>query len=122
VGLDWPVAEINGRINERVKRMFKAGFVEEVMGLLSRGRLTRQAIEAVGYREVTRFLEGRSTLEDAIEQTKIRSRRLGKQQRTWLRRFRLISDSIWMEGALPTEALSERIHASLVIGHDKLSP
>jgi len=126
VGLDWDVDEINRRINERVRRMFGSGLVEEVRGLLAAGPLTRQARGAVGYMEVGEHLGARCSLDDAIELTKIRSRRLGKQQRTWLRRFRLIPRSIWLPGALGAVALRdllmERESARLVIGHQKDSP
>jgi len=122
VGLEWDVAVINGLINERVRRMFAAGLVDEVRSLLERGPLTRQAIEAVGYREVVEHLAGRMTLEEAIEQTKIRSRRLGKQQRTWLRRFRLIPGTVWLNGASGAKLLSEQLLAQRVIGRFKDSP
>lgn len=122
VGIDWDVTEINGRINERVRRMFRDGIVDEVRSLLSRGALTRQAIEAVGYREVAEHLADRMSLEKAMEQTKIRSRRLGKQQRTWLRRFKLIPQSIWLAGAPETEGLADQVLGRLVIGQIKDSP
>ncbi|MBX3355222.1 MAG: tRNA (adenosine(37)-N6)-dimethylallyltransferase MiaA [Phycisphaeraceae bacterium] len=109
VGLEWPVDAINRRINERVRTMLKRGLVEEVRALLAKGPLTRQAIEAVGYREMAEHLAGRVTLEEATEETKIRSRRLGKQQRTWLRRFRLIPNTLWLDGEMGPEALVERV-------------
>ncbi len=101
LGLEWPVPELNRRINARVRRMAEQGFVEEVRGLLARGPLRPQPAEAVGYRELTEHLAGVATLEDALEQTKIRSRRLGKQQRTWLRRFRGIPGGLWYPGDHP---------------------
>lgn len=109
VGLEWPVEAINARINERVRGMVRDGFVDEVRRLAARGPLTRQAREAVGYHEMLAHLEGRSTLEEAVELTKIRSRRLGKQQRTWLRRFRLIPGSLWLDGSEPVATLVERV-------------
>ena len=122
VGLEWEVAAINSRINERVRRMFADGLVDEVRGLLAGGPLTRQAIEAVGYREVAEHLGGRMSLIDALEQTKIRSRRLGKQQRTWLRRFRLIPGSFWIQGDGGPSAQIDQLLALRVIGQNKDSP
>jgi tRNA dimethylallyltransferase len=98
--LDWPVDLINRRINARVRRMFEAGFVEEVGRLVSEGGLCAQARAACGYEELIAAVgDGSraprpSTLEDAAEQTKIRSRRLAKQQRTWLKRFRALEPGI----------------------------
>ncbi len=96
VGLDWPVEAINRRINARVKGMFAAGLLEEAAALAQRG-LGRQAREAVGYQEALAALDRRSTVDEAIEATKIRTRRYGKQQRTWLRRFRGLPGSVWIE-------------------------
>ena len=98
--LDWPVEAINRRINARVRRMLDAGFVDEVAGLLARGGLCAQARAACGYQEMIAAIGDGShppragDLEDAAEQTKIRSRRLAKQQRTWLKRFRALKPGI----------------------------
>jgi len=98
--LDWSVEAINRRINARVRRMFDEGFVEEVTALLERGPLCAQARAACGYEELVQAI-GDGTrpprerdLEDAAESTKIRSRRLAKQQRTWLKRFRALKPGI----------------------------
>ena len=94
--LDWPVEAINRRINARVRRMFDDGFVEEVAALLRRGSLCAQARAACGYEELVQAIGDRTRpprardLDDAAESTKIRSRRLAKQQRTWLKRFRAL--------------------------------
>jgi tRNA dimethylallyltransferase len=100
VTLDWPVEAINRRINLRVRRMFEQGFVEEVARLAASGGLCAQARAACGYEELLAVL-GDGTrrprereLDEAAESTKIRSRRLAKQQRTWLKRFRALEPSI----------------------------
>lgn len=96
VGLDWPVDVINGRINARVKRMMAEGFLEEVRTLKAEDRLGPQAREAVGYRELDAHLSGELSLDEAVERIKIRTRRLGKQQRTWLRRLRSVQPGLWL--------------------------
>lgn len=98
--LDWPVELINRRINARVKRMFDAGFVDEVARLVSAGGLCAQARAACGYEELVAAIGDGSRppraadLDEAAEHTKIRSRRLAKQQRTWLKRFRALKPGI----------------------------
>jgi tRNA dimethylallyltransferase len=98
--LDWPVELVNRRINARVRRMFEAGFVEEVARLAATGGLCAQARAACGYEELLAAIgdgtrpPGARALEDAAESTKIRSRRLAKQQRTWLKRFRALRPGI----------------------------
>ncbi len=103
VGLDWPVEAINPRINARVKAMFAAGLVDEASRLRTLGPLGRQAREAVGYGEAFEVLDGALTLDEAIERTKIRTRRYAKQQRTWLRRFRTIPGGIWIDAGRESE-------------------
>ena len=97
VGLVWPVELINRRINERVRQMMAAGLLDEVRALHTSGRLGRQARAALGYAQLIDHLEGRCTLDAAVEQIKIRSRRYAKQQRTWLRRFRAYPSARWFE-------------------------
>lgn len=86
--LRWPTEQLNRRINARVKRMIQLGLVEEVRSLLAEpAGLGEQAAQAVGYAEIIAHLRGELTLDDAIERIKINSRRLGKHQRTWMRRM-----------------------------------
>ncbi len=97
VGLLWPVEEINKRINARVKAMMEAGFLREVTDLHRAGKLGPQAGEALGYKQLLEHLEGRCTLDEAIEEIKIETRRFGKNQRTWLKRLRMTPKSVWIE-------------------------
>lgn len=88
VALHRPREEANRRINARVKRMIEAGLVEEVRSLLAEPRgISPQAAQAVGYAEIIAHLRGELTLDEAIERIKINTRRLGKHQRTWMRRM-----------------------------------
>lgn len=119
--LDWPVEAINPRINARVRRMFDAGFAEEVARLAACGGLCAQARAACGYEELLAILGDGSRrprereLEDAAEQTKIRSRRLAKQQRTWLKRFRALEPSVAIDCGEATTAagLADRCELAL---------
>ena len=77
------------RINLRVKRMIDEGLVDEVKSLLAEEKpLSQQARCAIGYAEIIGHLEGRMSLEDAIELIKKNTRRLAKGQRTWFKTFR----------------------------------
>lgn len=78
-------------IRQRVELMLAAGLVAEVQQLEQRYALTPQhlSMQAVGYRQVWRYLAGElsaQALVDAIDQA---TRRLAKHQMTWLRRFQL---------------------------------
>lgn len=100
VGLLWPVEAINKRINARVKAMMEAGFLQEVADLHRAGKLGPQAREALGYKQLLEHLEGRCTLDEAVEEIKIETRRFGKNQRTWLKRLRLTPRSVWIDAEL----------------------
>jgi len=109
IGLRREIKEQNHRINNRARKMMQAGLLDEVRSLLAEDKpLSTQACQAVGYAELIRYLRGDLSLEDAIEQIKIHSRRLGKSQRTWFKRFR---DVVWFDLAVDESADSvvERI-------------
>jgi len=75
--------------------MIEQGLVEEVEGLLAEpGGLSRQAAQAVGYAEIIEHLEGRLSLDEAVEKIKINTRRFAKSQRTWFRSF---TDVTWFD-------------------------
>lgn len=78
---------LRARIDARVDRMIAAGLVEEVQGLLDRGfRSALTAQQAIGYKEIVAALEGRCTLDEAIQQIKFATHRYAKRQRTWFRK------------------------------------
>jgi tRNA dimethylallyltransferase len=66
--------------------MFAEGLVEEVQGLRALPRaLSREATQALGYKEVLAFLDGRMTLEQCMAAVQTRSRNFAKRQITWFR-------------------------------------
>jgi tRNA dimethylallyltransferase len=88
IGLRRDKEDASRRINERVRRMVAAGLVEEARQIWTDPRgASEQAGQAVGYAELFDHFEGGVSLEEAIERIKINSRRLAKQQRTWLKRL-----------------------------------
>ncbi|MEV6030320.1 tRNA (adenosine(37)-N6)-dimethylallyltransferase MiaA [Nonomuraea sp. NPDC052116] len=87
IGLEVPRPELDERIALRVERMWRAGLVEEVRGLLGRGLAEgRTASRALGYAQVIRFLEGEWSEEQAIEETVRTTRRFARRQESWFRR------------------------------------
>jgi tRNA dimethylallyltransferase len=67
--------------------MFDAGFVDEVRRLLAAGLADgRTARTAIGYREVTAYLAGETTLDQAIEATTTATRRFSRRQDSWFRK------------------------------------
>lgn len=86
IGLDHDRAALDRRIEQRVDRMWRAGLVDEVRGLLARGGIGRTASRAVGYAEVLAALRGEITEEQAREQIVAGTRRLARKQMGWFGR------------------------------------
>lgn len=81
-------AELHRRIGERFREMIEAGFEDEVAALMRRPGIdpALPAMRAVGYRQISEYLGGLRTREEAIERGIIATRQLAKRQLTWLRR------------------------------------
>jgi tRNA dimethylallyltransferase len=74
------------RIDQRVQQMLRAGLVEEVRGLLSRGlKENPSAAKAIGYRETIDFLAGRLPETELAAAIARNTRALVKKQRTWFK-------------------------------------
>ncbi|MBN6053315.1 tRNA (adenosine(37)-N6)-dimethylallyltransferase MiaA [Nonomuraea sp. RK-328] len=87
IGLEVPRPELDERIALRVERMWAAGLVDEVRGLLGQGLARgRTASRALGYAQVLRFLQGEWTEEQAFEETVRATRRFARRQESWFRR------------------------------------
>jgi tRNA dimethylallyltransferase len=84
--LDLARPELYARINARAQQMLAAGLVEEVRTLRSLARpLSREATQALGYKEMFAYLDGRMSLAEALVQIQTRSRNFAKRQVTWFR-------------------------------------
>jgi tRNA dimethylallyltransferase len=84
--LDVPRAELYARIDARVERMIEVGLVDEVRGLRRLERpLSREASQALGYKEMFAHLDGQATLAETVVRIQTRSRNFAKRQLTWLR-------------------------------------
>ncbi|MBB4930269.1 tRNA dimethylallyltransferase [Lipingzhangella halophila] len=87
IGLHVPREELDNRIQLRVDRMWRAGFVDEVRELEEKGlREGRTASRALGYAQVLRFLAGEYDEETAREETVRATRRFARRQESWFRR------------------------------------
>ena len=84
IALDIPRQELHNNINHRVDRMMQMGLVEEVKSLLPFQQLN--ALQTVGYKELFAYLNGGSTLQNAVESIKANTRQYAKRQLTWFRK------------------------------------
>jgi tRNA dimethylallyltransferase len=86
-GIRLTPEQLRGRVDERVREMLDAGWLDEVEKLVAGGFggwLT--STQAIGYAELARHLEGELSLEDAVGQTVKRTRHLVRRQMAWFRR------------------------------------
>jgi tRNA dimethylallyltransferase len=103
IGLMWDKEALNRRINLRVKQMMAGGWLEETRELLKRfATLSPTAGKATGYAELIEHLQGKYSLDEAIEQIKIATRQLARRQMKWFRRF---PDVHWIDGDRPGEQI-----------------
>lgn len=87
VGIRWQRDALRGRIARRVRLMVEAGLVDEVRGLVSApGGLSSTAAQALGYKEIIDHLEGRTSLEEAVQEVILRTQQFAVRQERWFRR------------------------------------
>lgn len=82
------------RINQRVDIMVQQGLIEEVQNIIKKYKEYPTAMQALGYKEVKEYLEGKTAKEEAIEKVKQETRRYAKRQLTW---FRKNKQTIWLD-------------------------
>ena len=84
IGLNRDRAELYDRINARVDEMMAKGFLNEAVGLS--GKKGLNALNTVGYKELFEYLDGRWTLDEAVERIKGNTRRYARKQLTWYKK------------------------------------
>jgi tRNA dimethylallyltransferase len=79
--------ELHRRIDRRIEGMLASGWLDEVRSLLELPRpLSREARQALGYRELLAFLDGRgSGWKETVEIIRVHTRQFAKRQLTWFR-------------------------------------
>lgn len=89
IGISFPDRQtLYDRIDRRVDQMMADGLTKEVKNLVASGLLPRDttAAQAIGYKEILRFLDGEITEAEAVDFIKQATRRYAKRQLTWFRR------------------------------------
>lgn len=77
--------ELYERINLRVDKMIDEGLVDEVKALYKKYGSSPRAFQAIGYKELIDYLEGKCSLEESIEKIKQNTRNYAKRQLTYIR-------------------------------------
>ena len=84
IGLNRDREELYNRINQRVDQMMEDGLLEEVKSLIN--KRSTNALNTVGYKELFDYLDGRWSLDEAVERIKGNTRRYARKQLTWYKR------------------------------------
>jgi tRNA dimethylallyltransferase len=107
VGVNPRRDELYRRIDERVRRMFDLGLVEEIRQLLKQGiPPSAKPFEAIGYRHVLRHLDSSVPQEETIRIIQQDTRRYAKRQMTW---FRKMADVTWFDGPGDSEEIKNKV-------------
>jgi tRNA dimethylallyltransferase len=108
LGLEWPLDELDRRIEVRAHAMVDGGLVAEVEALAARpGGLSRTARQALGYREVLEHLDGVVSLDEAVTTIVARTRQFARRQVRWFRRDPRI---VWRDGRIAPEELVRTVN------------
>ncbi|UAL49241.1 tRNA (adenosine(37)-N6)-dimethylallyltransferase MiaA [Sutcliffiella horikoshii] len=94
IGLTMERERLYERINLRVDLMMEEGLLKEVQTLYNNEIRDCQSIQAIGYKELYAYFDGKVTLEQAVNDLKQNSRRYAKRQHTW---FRNKMDVTWFD-------------------------
>jgi tRNA dimethylallyltransferase len=104
IGLEAEREIMYERINQRVAIMMNEGLLEEAKNVYPNKELN--ALQTVGYRELFDYFDGKTTLDFAVEQIKMNTRRFAKRQLTW---FKRTENTLWFDFQTETSIIINTI-------------
>lgn len=108
IGIEAEREIMYDRINQRVDLMVADGLIEEVKNLLPHQNLN--ALQTVGYRELFDYFDQKTSLNEAIEQIKMNTRRFAKRQMTW---FKRTENAVWFDYLCDRNSIIDYITSKL---------
>ena len=100
IGLTAPREFLYDRINRRVDQMIQRGMIEEAFEIYREYPESKTACQAIGYKELIPYFEGKCSLEQAAQAIKQESRRYAKRQLSWFKRDQRIN---WVDCSKPID-------------------
>ena len=86
IGLKRSRENLYQRINLRIDKMIKGGFIKEVKMLRDMGyKEDLNSMQGLGYKQINKYLNGVYTEEETINLIKIETRHYAKRQMTWFK-------------------------------------
>jgi tRNA dimethylallyltransferase len=96
IGFERNRENLYQRINLRVDKMIKDGFIEEVKMLKEMGyKEALNSMQGLGYKQINKYLNGVYSKEEAVDLIKIQTRHYAKRQMTWFKNK--IKNIEWMD-------------------------
>ncbi len=96
--------DLNRRIQNRTKKMYQNGLIEETEDLIIKYGNDLELMKTIGYKEARSIINGEINYEDAIEITTQRTSQFAKRQKTW---FKNKHNPKWLNDENPlSDALS----------------
>jgi tRNA dimethylallyltransferase len=86
IGLNPEREALYGRVNERARRMFESGLVEETRGLLAKYGEAARPLGSLGYKQAVQLIRGDVDEASALQAGQQAHRNYAKRQMTWFRR------------------------------------
>ena len=84
IGLNRDRDELYSRINQRVLDMIEEGMIEEAQKVYPKRNLN--SLNTVGYKELFEYLDGLTTLDEAIFKIQSNTRKYARKQLTWYKK------------------------------------
>ena len=86
IGLNWPRKSLYERVDQRINQMLANGLVAEVEQVITAGMgEALRKVGIIGYAEVLDYLEGKTTLSEAVMLIKRNTRRFIRHQANWFK-------------------------------------
>lgn len=92
VGLMLPKEKLHERINLRVLQMMEQGLLKEVKSVAAFKKLN--ALQTVGYKELFNYIDGTTSLDEAVALIQLHTRQYAKRQMTW---FKKDTETFWFD-------------------------
>lgn len=107
IGLRADRADLDTRIEARIVKMMKLGWLAEVSNLRAQGLAdTRTAARALGYQQLLAHLAGDVELGAAVEETVTATKRFARRQESWFGRDKQIQ---WLDASMPLSDLADDV-------------
>ncbi len=94
LGIKVDKENLHSRINSRCEKMIEVGLIQEAKRLAQKYSWELPSMSGIGYRQMRDYIEGKMSLDEALDWLKIDTRHYAKRQMTWFKKDERI---IWIE-------------------------